>query len=472
MRIALEFRKLETSCRFMCSARCRLKPWPKLCRVRAHVPSSRFTLSSQPNQSQTSCHTLNIHLPPTAEARNILLSIMNIIQDVFPPEILQDIFKYASFHGAIDISQVCHRWRAVAAGTQDLWVRMRVRSRDIAHRDVVSSFFERSKQEIISLKLDFKEPQPREEEFFWMLVEVVKPHMARCYAMCITADFIEWRAVILAFRGEKFRKLRVLDADNAAPLSVAHIIFPLPRSGVQCLRLQGVALGDARHPRLKRLRIDRRFPPSLAPDWQLDRWMLDTPTELILENFCIPHVVSPSTEEPASHIERLVLRQLIAPLLDAPDEDGNTEHNCAPFFEWLLPKNVRYLEIDYLDPVGRVWADFIVTLQKDERTYPCVVELKLRGMHFSGFSYDNLGFVIDSFPALERMELVDCYEGTWENMIEMLELYPETCPALRSLLVDEDEDGDGPTVVLRDDPLPFRAGMYDVEFHWAFSLIF
>ncbi|KAJ6534564.1 hypothetical protein B0H10DRAFT_2145698 [Mycena sp. CBHHK59/15] len=429
MRIALEFRKLETSCRFMCSARCRLKPWPKLCRVRAHVPSSRFTLSSQPNQSQTSCHTLNIHLPPTAEARNILLSIMNIIQDVFPPEILQDIFKYASFHGAIDISQVCHRCAPVAAGTQELWL--------------LRAF----QAEIISLKLDFKEPQPREEEFFWMLVEVVKPHMTRCYRCALPQ--ISSSGVRSSWRSgaRNSGSCAWWDADNAAPLSVAHIIFPLPRSGVQCLRLQGVALGDARHPRLKRLRIDRRFPPSLAPDRQLDRWMLDTPTELILENFCIPHVVSPSTEEPASRIERLVLRQLIAPLLDAPDEDGNTEHNCAPFFEWLLPKNVRYLEIDYLDPSA---ASGRTSSSRCKRT---------RGR-------------THSFPALERMELVDCYEGTWENMMEMLELYPETCPALRSLLVDEDEDGDGPTVVLRDDPLPFRAGMYDVEFHWAFSLIF
>ncbi|KAJ6552152.1 hypothetical protein B0H10DRAFT_1263139 [Mycena sp. CBHHK59/15] len=414
----------------------------------------------------------------------------------FPTEMLLEVFGASDFHTIFAVSHVCRRWRHIAINKKELWASLPVSHRSARHKETLSVMFKRSAPKQMCLALNLSVPPADHQEFRDMLETVVKPHIGRCFYLHVTAQRGTWVAAILpGLAGADFRKLRGLDITNCtlppAPAAilnppaiinqlahlpaVAHgagiapvvnaflppdLIFPFPLDDLLYVcRLSNMTLGCLGFPVMS-LTLANEIPNIVAENGQMNRWMLFNAVDLTITHMQIPLVEYPDDDmdelDYLVPVQRLVLSQLRATPRATPDEDGLFEEDCTPFFSSLRTPWLCSLEIDRIDIAGRVWDDFLCAMPDDGEGYQCLEELTLREMHFTGISYGDLVLFFDAFPVLEVLELVACYEGMWQIVMEILELDPGLCPYLTEVCVD---DG----FVLRHDPLPFREDVFEDE---------
>lgn len=158
-----------------------------------------------------------------------------------------------------------------------------------------------------------------------------------------------------------------------------------------------------------------------------------------------------------STITHLILSGLRATPRAVPDADGIPEHSCMPFFDSLYTAQVRCLQIDRWDLLGRVWTDFVLWLPEDLR-FPYVVDLRITGMHFADMEdHLEVAFFLGSFPRLRHLRLEDCWAGTWERALDALQMDETLCQGLQKIRLSDT------LVVLRNDPLPFATAGFDAE---------
>ncbi|KAJ7879393.1 hypothetical protein B0H13DRAFT_2543612, partial [Mycena leptocephala] len=319
-------------------------------------------------------------------------------------------------------------------------------------------------------------------EDFRVLLGIIRPHLWRCTRLEVYADPTDWIDIAAAFHGEGFSQLKVLIAhcyeeeyddedDGEADLEFSAISTPplhaaqpqplsppttsvplqppsIPTKTIFALppghqlreaQLYGMSLGDVAPPRLDHLHVMHVLPDIVAQSGQLQRWFLDAPEQLQLDHICVPpRVRLHHTELPVSYLRSLVLRGLRATPRDE-ETGGDTEHDCRPFFGSLMAaRELRALEIDGLDLTGRVWSDFLEALSTHPHIYPRVTSVILSCMHFHNINFQQSGIVLflGSFPALERLELRNCWD-TGDLMLEILNFDSKLCPRLKGL------DGDG-----------------------------
>ncbi|KAJ6562349.1 hypothetical protein B0H19DRAFT_1259932 [Mycena capillaripes] len=407
---------------------------------------------------------------------------MTLIQS-FPPEILSEIFEELDFYSATFAALVCRQWHIAATGDSALWLTFGINNSDIERPDVIREIFQRSKGRPISLSLRFPatETPINYEALFTLLRKVVRKHVHRCVRLFVYAHQEAWRVIVRALpKKATFPWLLVLHLQNddavarwqiprrgvPSPVPPADLVFPLP-DGHQLwdIELQGVCLGDPQLPNLACLKINHDLADIVLDDGSLNPWLWAHASELLFQRMCVPALDYPrdtDIEEAPPALQHLVLCELCATPLDAMDvdEDGEYEYDCGPFFCALNTTRVRSLYIDTLDLDGRIWDDFILALSAaNSPKFPLATELKLRQMDFVGMHYEHIALFLWAFPALERFLIIDCFHengGTWQDVIETLEMYPALCVGLRELEVD---DG----IILRDDPMPFREFMFNYD---------
>lgn len=398
----------------------------------------------------------------------------------FPPEILSLIFEdLPDLSSAARASLVCRQWHDAAVADSALWLSMMISDTDIDRPEVLGRILARSKGRPLALALCFRSSPHKQtgfEKLYHLLRNVVREHLHHCGVLFIHAHETAWTTVLAAFAGVQFPFLRVLDVRNhdavaqwqtvyptspdpttgnipSAPMPPKDIVFPLPLGHrLFNAHTQGLSLGA---PLLSadRLRISHHF-PDLVVHGHLNPWLCYAP-ELVIQRMCIPEVALFPNDMVLEHtrLERLTLSELRATPSGAVDDDEVDEDDCGPFFTALDTSHLRTLFIDAFDLDGRIWDDFIGALPAAHPKFPLVTELKLRLMDFSWISSEDVGIFLRAFPALQRFIIVDCFEGTWQDVIEILEMCPALCVDLDKLEVD---DG----VILRDDPSPFREAMF------------
>ncbi|KAJ7447543.1 hypothetical protein B0H11DRAFT_2082584 [Mycena galericulata] len=407
----------------------------------------------------------------------------------FPPELLTQIFQIteistvATYANAVILSHVCRQWRAAAIQDSALWLRIGVRSRDVQHLAFLSCLLQRSKGRTISIGLDFWDlRRPTDPTVFCELLRVVRPHLGRTCHLFIHAQWQLWQMIIREFGYQTYENLSLLDLelvvpppprntraipygipDDAAagdliaarPAPLPSFVFPFPSHHplLNRLRVSGITIGNIPLPRLELLRLGGRAAPYiLDSQGRLNRWILDSATNLYCEDLRIPAMPfyePPTVAARVSPITHLILSRLSASPRSIPGADGLLEYDCRPFFDALYTPRVRCLEIDRWDLRGRAWDDFLEWLPEDLR-YPNVVDLRITGMHFDGMDYDDVAFFLASFPRMRHLRLESCFPGTWEAALEVLEMDSTLCPRLSSIRLSDS------LMVLRNDPLPFR----------------
>ncbi|KAJ7104817.1 hypothetical protein C8R44DRAFT_746087 [Mycena epipterygia] len=405
----------------------------------------------------TQCHRQAFLVLPSSSTSGFLWKApaMSFIH-TFPSEVLNEIFKWTmpSTLLPITVTHVCRRWREAALGNSDLWRNIVVATRDTRHMPLVSEFLERSKQRTIRLAFEFSElPAVLDRDARWSLLKIVRKHLRRCYSLSITTEWDAWVAMIVIFHEETYENLVALELRMVVPSVIpslyAHLTlppFPLPLPAhhpLKYISLNGMSVEDNRLPHLRGIRIIKEAP-------RLQFWLAHSAERLCLEDFRIPTTFPPALPTNTTHcspIIHLVLARLSATRL-APH--GNREHSCVPFFRGLDTPHLRVLEIIDWDVRGRAWGDFIAALPSTMDKYPVLTGLRICGMHFVGLSYREMHFFLASFPALERLRLQDCFAGTWETALEVLEVDETLCPGLTQIGLDAG------LVLIRDDPLPLR----------------
>ncbi|KAJ7677593.1 hypothetical protein B0H17DRAFT_1236088 [Mycena rosella] len=409
---------------------------------------------------------------------------MPLIQ-TFPPEILSLIFEdLPDLSSAALASLVCRQWHDAAVADSELWLTIVICDKDIDRPEILGRILARSKGRPLALALRFPSSLHKQRDYeglYSLLRHVVREHLRHCGYLFIHAHETAWTTVLGAFAGEQFPLLRVLDVRNydavaqwqtvcpippdptvaniplyvPAPMPPKHIVFPLPPGHrLFDAHTQGLSLGDIRLPNADRLCISHHFPEILV-EGRLNPWLCHA-SELIIQRMCVPgaELVHPDDAPvPPTRLEHLTLSELRATPSGAIDPDDVDEDDCGPFFSALDTSRLRSLFINAFDLDGRIWDDFIGALPVAHPKFPLVIELKIRQIDFSWMPSEDIGFFLGAFPALQRFVIVDCFEGTWQDVIEVLEMCPALCVGLKELEVD---DG----VILRDDPSPFREVMF------------
>jgi hypothetical protein len=77
------------------------------------------------------------------------------------------------------------------------------------------------------------------------------------------------------------------------------------------------------------------------------------------------------------------------------------------------------------------------------------VDLRITGMHFEDMDYADVAFFLGSFPRIRHLRIQDCWPGTWEAALEVLQMDETLCAGAKSIRLGDD------LVILRNDPLPF-----------------
>ncbi|KAJ7082805.1 hypothetical protein C8R43DRAFT_1175202 [Mycena crocata] len=435
--------------------------------------------------SLLSSTTITVRLPGK-NSSFLIYSLMSLIQSL-PSETLCEIFEWLDFPSAALAALTCRQWHGAATGNSKLWTVIGITARDIERPEVLERVLARSKDRPISLGFRFESTMAEPLNcagLYPLLCSVIRKHLHRCERLFVYAEQVAWPLVLNAFEGEGFPALRVLylrneDAlaqwqldqagssslnetdpipDLSAPVPPSHFVFPLPHGHLLFeAALQGVSLGDATLPNLKYLRVGHEF-PGIVVDGVLNPWLFADTDELTIEGICVPALSYPTPIEKHSRYppgpEHMALRELSSMPRDTPDEDGYYEHDCRPFFTSLNTSCLRTLIIDAFDLESRVWDDFILSLTIDGRPkYPFVEEMQLRQMDFADMSYTHVAFFMCAFPSLQRLQMVDCFDGTWQDVVNVLEMFPAMCVKLKQLEFDD-------AVIVRDDPIPFREPMF------------
>lgn len=412
---------------------------------------------------------------------------MSSLLQTFPYEVLSEIFaatetaQQAPHPGTVVLSHVCHQWREAAVGDSALWLEIGVCHRDAHHLDVVTQLLQRSRGRKISLGINLGDRERPEK--FRQLLFLLRKHLPRTCHLFIYAQWQTWQMITVAFDKQTYPSLSLLDVElittPARPLrargrravgsrnpipAIPHrpaplppVVFSIPQGHplLDRVRLNGVSVANASLPKLMLLRVGGNANPGpslVGPDSRMNRWLLDGPKSLYFEDVQIPpmpaYIPQAAAEREPSTITHLLLSGLRATPRTDPGEDGRFEHSCMPFFDSLHTPRVRCLEIDGWDLGGRSWADFLAWLPEDIR-WPCVVDLRITGMHFKEMDYVDVAFFLGSFPRMRHLSLQDCFPGTWEVALEALQMDETLCLGLKSIRI-----GDG-LAILRNDPLPF-----------------
>lgn len=409
-----------------------------------------------------------------------------------PTETLGEIFASLPFWAVIYVSHVCHRWRDTAKQHYRLWGTLSLTTSATQHQEVLKDLLARSKNCSMHLKLVFYAPPTDYSEFRRLLTEVLRPHLSRCAKLCIQAHPAGWQTILQGFEGEEYPRLQELEITDwrtwmevsvgltqhvfapalavlppppaAMPAGVppnwvlafvpptSHFVFPLPLDHmVERITVHGMSVADTYFTNLRQLTLDSEFPSMVTSDGKLNSWLLNAAPIL-----CIQHIDVPSIDflqddklHPSSPIVAMVLSDLIATPRVIPHDLGNDEYDCYGFFYALHTPLIRCLIIDRWDLAGRLWYDFIGALPIDRPKFPCLTNLGLNGMHLDGFTYRELVLFLRSMPIVHEIVFCQCWPGTGEVLMEVLELDPSLCLNLRRILVDG-------ALIRRNDPLPFR----------------
>ncbi|KAJ6568804.1 hypothetical protein B0H19DRAFT_1231947 [Mycena capillaripes] len=412
-------------------------------------------------------------------------SMASLIQ-TFPYEVLSQIFivtetfPKAPYADAVILSHVCHHWREAAVGDSSLWLQIGVCHRDVRHIQVIADLLRRSKTRKISIGMDFGAVQrPANPALFGRLLRVIRAHLSRTCHLFIYAQWQTWQAIVMAFATQTYPSLTLLDVElippamrsgpwvyrvpvNGGPALIAvrtapqrPVVFRIPHYHplLNRLRISGISLGNAPLPNLALIRISGKTTPNLVgTDGRLHRWLLDGPKSLYFEDMQVPPMLSYVPQDiehrQISTITHLILSGLRASPRAVPGVDGQLEHPCIPFFDSLYTPELRCLQIDRWDISSRVWQDFLSWLPEDIR-FPCVVDLRITGMHFEGMDYLDVAFFLGSFPHVRHVRLEDCWPGTWESALDILQMDETLCPGLQKIRLSDN------LIMLRNDPLPF-----------------
>lgn len=419
-----------------------------------------------------------------------------------PPEILSAIFGLTeifppakAYATPVLLSHVCRPWRAAALDDSSLWLDVCVRSKDTKHMSFLLSLLERSKGRPITIGMNFSDLQWKpalNESLLYRLLKIVIEHIPRTRRLYIRAQPRLWSWIVVAFATQKYDTLTVLDLEavlpaphrfakrrtdaiswddtsasiagdlivnpHPAPTATTPLVFPFPKNHrhLRRLRLIGISIGTIPLPPLEYIRLGGNTPLHIivGEDGRLTRRLLNSAPALTLEDMPIPDMPSYvplpiASRVPVSPVRTLSLRRLRASVRYTPDVDGLYENDCRPFFDALYTPRARCLLIERWDLRGRAWADFLDWLPEELR-FPEVSDLRIFGMHFNGMDYEELAFFLDAFPSLRHLRIEDCLPGTWEAAVETLEMFPDVCPRLRAVRLNDT------WVIRRGDPFPFR----------------
>ncbi|KAJ6630604.1 hypothetical protein B0H10DRAFT_2427710 [Mycena sp. CBHHK59/15] len=372
----------------------------------------------------------------------------------FPSEILGEIFLASHFKEVISASHVSRQWRQAAIGTSELWLSVGIHDRNVKHSDVLVTLLQRSQRRKICLQLHLMSP-PVDRRQLQDFMVLVKPHLCRCHTLTVYAPRSRWERLLLpAFDLETWPSLRHLEIASILPApatSVPHNpidqpVFPLPgHHPLQILALRGIDVGEVPLPHMTTIRVTGRPRRLVGDDGCLNRWFIDGPLAVALEGVAIPDMQFQDEDTPAygGSVQHLTLSKLIA----AVDEHG-LQTDCTPFFDALQTPHVRTLHLEAF--YGRVWDDFLFSLNTAKPKYPEVARLRLLRFDFQGLPYAGVLFFLYSFPALTCVVLAGCNTGTWESLIHVLMLHPPhtLCPSLDHIHVDG-------VLLNRVEPLPF-----------------
>ncbi|KAJ7842026.1 hypothetical protein B0H14DRAFT_2781837, partial [Mycena olivaceomarginata] len=341
---------------------------------------------------------------------------------IFPLEVLSETFTVAEMSHVVVLSHVCRQWREAALGDSALWLEIGVCNRDVHHIPIIIQLLQRSKGRKISIGMDFRDLQrPENPALFGRLLRLVRTHLWRTCHLFIYAQWQTWQMIIAAFGNQAYPNLSLLDVEpvfsppvqtrdwglQIPPNGMAEpfaghtallqpVVFSIPHN--HRLRVNGITLANTRFRNLALIRISGNHPPNLVgSDGRLNRWLLDGPKSLYLENMQIPpmlaYVPQNLEERKISTITHLILSGLSARSRAATGADGLPEHSCIPFFDSLYTPRVRCLQIDRWHLHSRVWTDFLEWLPEDTR-FPYVVDLRITGMHLQGMDYDGIAFFL------------------------------------------------------------------------------
>ncbi|KAJ7200306.1 hypothetical protein GGX14DRAFT_466604 [Mycena pura] len=405
---------------------------------------------------------------PTSATSQPLRAVKSPIH-ALPLEVLGEIFKMLVANGAAcrAVTQVCRRWRMGALGDSNLWREVTVSAKDAYHIPVVEHLLHLSKGRTIALTLNFHgfEQRERDRNALGALLSVVASHLGRCSDLRVKTDWDAWAMMTALFVEERYEHLVSLDLKLIHPPHTPTIErlppFPFPLS--QGHRLQRISLRGMStqvhqiFTHLTDIRIVNDVPC-------LYFWLRHPAERLWLETFRVPASFPHIPRHPSSAKSTLPRRSPVTHLVlmglratrDGPH--GDSELSCVPFFEGLRTPCVRVLEIVEWDPCSRVWGDFLAVLVGSHNKYPLVAHLRLCRMHLVGLSYADTTRFLQALPTLETMRLERCYQGTWEKVLEVLEMDETLCPGLQEIRLQ------GEAVLCRNDPLPFRnVGMPDMR---------
>ncbi|KAK7042130.1 hypothetical protein R3P38DRAFT_3260186 [Favolaschia claudopus] len=421
-------------------------------------------------------------------------SHMPLIQS-FPTEILTEIFGELDFLSLYRAASVCRGWHSAVAGHQPFWADLEFYNPDLRRSDMVRLVLERGKGGDLDLRLMFDECRRNAQTMFRIhcFLKIISRHLDRVVWFTIHAPTWIWKIIIHVFQGQTFPKMRVLDfkahdiwehwqlpyaADSGEGLEVVvpppSLVFPLPHDHMlEAGEVQGICLGSARLPNLYRFQIQRHLPDIRLdddparyhqPGYELNPWLHTWVASLLISGVCCPVVedsvniiIGPDDVPAPPKLQHLYLQNISA----TTTPDNTIEFDCTPFFSALDTSRLRTLGLDTFDCDSRAWGDFVrSTMIGSTPKFPCLEELLIRRQNFDGYSYGNIRRFLTAFPRLRRLVVKDCFKdigGTWDDLMDTLEMFPGLCVDLKQLEVD-DMEGDN-MVVVRHDPLPLRLHM-------------
>ncbi|KAJ7747416.1 hypothetical protein DFH07DRAFT_577338 [Mycena maculata] len=385
---------------------------------------------------------------------------------VFPPEVLGEIFKCTMSRPSspLAVTHVSRRWREVALTNSDLWRRVEVSPKDIRHPDLLYERLKRSKGRTICLALDFDAfHAPFDRDALQTVMWIVRRHLGRCYELSVTTPWEAWMDIVVVLLTEVAYKnlialdLRLLEPAKGSSYFREPYPFYLPdEHKLQRVSLDGMMVKCRSLKYLTEIRMMNEGAPRLG------FWLTHLTEKLSLEDFLVPETFPSVPGGPIdpvfSPITHLVLNRLRATPLTG---FANGERSCVPFFTGLQTPYLLTLEILDWDVRGRAWSDFLASLPAAQDKYLHVTRLRLREMHFYGLGYHQVALFLGSFPVLATLQIEECFPGTWEIAMDVLEVDGKLCPAVTEIRLHN------ALVLYRDDPLPFRNATMLGSSGWA-----
>ncbi|KAJ7709745.1 hypothetical protein B0H17DRAFT_236322 [Mycena rosella] len=372
----------------------------------------------------------------------------------FPAELLAVILAAPALD-ASDVATASHVsrwWRDAAVGASELWLNVRIKDRATNHADVVLEHFRRSQQRPICLEIQFtsKTPPFTPSQLRAFLEVTVKPNLGRCRSLTMRATPPSWDAFSATCGEEPYPLLRTLE------VTTVHIVtkltlqseeprFALPQNHpLEQLSLHAMSVGDVQLPCMHMLRVGGQLRGLVGADGQINRRLLDGPRRLEICSLAIPPMHFQTQDEDdteVSSVEHLKLSWMYASI-----NGHGGQNDCAPFFDALQTPLIRTLQLESFH--GRVWEDFLFSLNVPTPKYPLLTTLQLTTFDFQQLSYEGIGFFFCCFPGLEAIVFVRCPLSTWESAVHVLMLHPALCPSLSAVEVNG-------VLLNREEPLPF-----------------